>query len=63
MSTPQSIEVDGQVYGPHQIRQLRLERDKMREALQFIAETVDTSQTCYPGNESIAVKAMDALST
>lgn len=45
------------------LQDLERENIKMRDALQFIADTVDTSQTCSPGNEAIALRAMDALST
>lgn len=41
--------------------ELACENKKLRAALQFIADTVDTSQTCSEGNESIAVIAMDAV--
>lgn len=44
-----------------EMRRLREENANLREALTFIAATVDTSQTCSPGNEAIAIRAMDAL--
>jgi hypothetical protein len=45
------------------VRRIALERDRMRKALQFIAAKIDTSQTCSPGNQAIALRATAALNT